>query len=64
MPEGAGLLLEQTYRMQPGLCRYTSGVFYDTKPYGVNGRGRQEICARYRSPGRACEYWKCRARAT
>ena len=40
MPEGAGLLLEQTYRMQPGLCRYTSGVFYDTKLYGVNGRGR------------------------
>ena len=31
MPEGAGLLLDQTYRMHPDLCRYTSEVFYDGK---------------------------------
>ena len=43
MPEGAGLLLNQTYRMHPDLCRYTSEVFYDEKLYGVDGLGRQEI---------------------
>jgi uncharacterized protein len=43
MPEGAGLLLDQTYRMHPDLCRYTSEVFYDGKLRGVEGLGRQEI---------------------
>ena len=43
MPEGAGLLLDQTYRMHPDLCRYTSEVFYDGKLHGVEGLGRQEI---------------------
>jgi predicted RecB family nuclease len=43
MPEGAGLLLNQTYRMHPDLCRYTSEVFYDGKLRGVEGLGRQEI---------------------
>ena len=43
MPEGAGLLLDQTYRMHPDLCRYTSEVFYDGKLHGVGGLGRQEI---------------------
>jgi len=43
MPEGAGLLLDQTYRMHPDLCRYTSEVFYDGKLYGGDGLGRQEI---------------------
>jgi len=43
MPEGAGLLLNQTYRMHPDLCRYTSEVFYDGKLHGVDGLGRQEI---------------------
>ena len=43
MPEGAGLLLDQTYRMHPDLCRYTSEVFYDGKLSGVEGLGRQEI---------------------
>ena len=43
MPEGAGLLLDQTYRMHPDLCRYTSEVFYDGKLHGVDGLGRQEI---------------------
>jgi uncharacterized protein len=43
MPEGAGLLLDQTYRMHPGLCRYTSEVFYDGKLHGADNLGRQEI---------------------
>ena len=43
MPEGAGLLLDQTYRMHPDLCRYTSAVFYDEKLRGVAGLDRQEI---------------------
>ena len=43
MPEGAGLLLDQTWRMHPDLCRYTSGTFYDEKLHGVEGLGRQEI---------------------
>jgi len=45
MPEGAGLLLDETYRMHPDLCRYTSEVFYDGKLRGVEGLGRQEILA-------------------
>ncbi len=43
MPEGAGLLLDLTYRMHPDLCRYTSEVFYDGKLHGVEGLDRQEI---------------------
>jgi len=43
MPEGAGLLLDRTYRMHPDLCRYTSEVFYDGKLHGADGLGRQEI---------------------
>jgi superfamily I DNA and/or RNA helicase len=43
MPESAGLLLDQTYRMHPDLCRYTSEVFYDGKLHGAGGLGRQEI---------------------
>ena len=43
MPEGAGLPLDQTYRMHPDLCRYTSETFYDGKgrarPPGDPGRG-------------------------
>ena len=51
MPEGAGLLLDQTYRMHPDLCRYTSEVFYDGKLHGVEGLGRQEILGGEPSPG-------------
>jgi uncharacterized protein len=43
MPEGAGLMLDQTYRMHPDLCRYTSEVFYDGKLQGADELGRQEI---------------------
>jgi predicted RecB family nuclease len=51
MPEGAGLLLNQTYRMHPDLCRYTSEVFYDGKLRGVEGLGRQEILGGEPWPG-------------
>jgi predicted RecB family nuclease len=43
MPAAAGLLLDQTYRMHPELCRFTSEVFYDGKLHGVAGLDRQEI---------------------
>ena len=43
MPEDAGLLLDQTYRMHPDLCRFTSDAFYDGKLHGVDGLGRQQI---------------------
>ena len=43
MPEGAGLLLDQTWRMHPDLCRFTSEAFYDGKLHGVDGLDRQSI---------------------
>jgi predicted RecB family nuclease len=43
MPPDAGLLIEQTWRMHPELCRYTSAVFYDGKLTWVDGLERQEI---------------------
>ena len=43
MPAAAGLLLDQTWRMHPDLCRYTSAAFYEGKLHGVDGLGRQEI---------------------
>jgi uncharacterized protein len=43
IPDVGGLLLDQTWRMHPDLCRYTSAAFYDGKLDGVDGLGRQEI---------------------
>lgn len=43
MPPEAGLLIDQTWRMHPRLCRYTSEVFYDGKLTCVPGLERQEI---------------------
>ena len=43
MPADAGLLLDQTYRMHPDLCQYTSEAFYDGKLHGVPGLGNQMI---------------------
>ena len=43
MPAAAGLLLDQTWRMHPDLCRYASAAFYDGKLHGVDGLDRQEI---------------------
>ncbi len=39
----AGLLLDQTWRMHPRLCRYTSRTFYDGKLTYADGLERQEI---------------------
>ena len=39
----AGLLLDQTWRMHPRLCQYTSETFYDGKLTWVDGLERQEI---------------------
>jgi uncharacterized protein len=39
----AGLLLDQTWRMHPSLCRYTSATFYDGKLTWANGLELQEI---------------------
>ena len=41
----AGLLLDQTWRMHPRLCRYTSETFYDGKLTWADGLERQEILA-------------------
>ena len=58
MPEGAGLLLDQTYRMHPDLCRYTSEVFYDGKLHGVAGLGRQEILGGEPLSGSGLRVWR------
>jgi uncharacterized protein len=39
----AGLLLDQTWRMHPSLCRYTSATFYDGKLTWAEGLELQEI---------------------
>lgn len=39
----AGLLLDQTWRMHPSLCRYTSATFYDGKLTWADGLELQEI---------------------
>jgi uncharacterized protein len=43
MPAGAGLLLEQTWRMHPRLCRYTSETFYDDRLTGIDRLKNQAI---------------------
>ena len=43
VPPDAGLLLDQTWRMHPRLCRYTSETFYDGKLTYADGLERQEI---------------------
>ena len=69
MPEDAGLLLDQTWRMHPDLCRFTSDAFYDGKLHGVGGLANQQILgeaplAGSGSPARACASSRCRTRAT
>ncbi len=53
----AGLLLDQTWRMHPNLCRYTSATFYDGKLTWTDGLELQEILGsgswRSGSPGGA-----------
>ncbi len=43
MPPGAGLLLDQTWRMHPRLCQFTSDTFYDGRLTADPGLERQEI---------------------
>ena len=43
VPPDAGLFLDQTWRMHPRLCRFTSETFYDGKLTYADGLGRQEI---------------------
>ena len=43
VPPDAGLLLDQTRRMHPRLCRFTSETFYDGKLTYADGLERQEI---------------------
>jgi uncharacterized protein len=43
MPNGAGLLLDQTYRMHPRLCSYTSELFYEGRLGGVEGLENQAL---------------------
>ena len=43
MPDTAGIFLDQTYRLHPDLCRYTSEVFYDNRLEGVEGLVNQRI---------------------
>jgi predicted RecB family nuclease len=43
MPGDAGLLIDQTWRMHPQLCRYTSEAFYDGKLTCVDGLEHQQI---------------------
>jgi uncharacterized protein len=51
MPPDAGLLLDQTWRMHPRLCRFTSTTFYDGKLGYVDGLERQEIVGRVQLGG-------------
>jgi uncharacterized protein len=53
VPPDAGLLLDQTWRMHPRLCRFTSETFYDGKLSYADGLERQEILgdARIRGSG-------------
>jgi uncharacterized protein len=41
MLAGAGLLVDQTWRMHPDLWRFTSEACYDGKLHGIDGLGRQ-----------------------
>ena len=43
MPDDTGLFLDQTYRMHPTLCNYTSEVFYDGRLRGVEGLENQAL---------------------
>jgi hypothetical protein len=43
MPVDAGLLLDQTWRMHPELCRYTSDAFYDGRLTARPGLEHQQI---------------------
>jgi predicted RecB family nuclease len=43
MPDDAGLFLDETYRMHPTLCEYSSEVFYDGRLHGIAGLEYQAV---------------------
>jgi uncharacterized protein len=43
MPDDAGLFLDETYRMHPTLCEYSSEVFYDSRLRGIAGLEHQAV---------------------
>jgi predicted RecB family nuclease len=43
MPDDAGLFLDETYRMHPTLCEYSSEVFYDSRLHGIAGLEHQAV---------------------
>ncbi len=43
MPPELGLFLERTWRLHPGICRFTSRVFYDGRLTAEAGRDRQRV---------------------
>ncbi|HEY8536297.1 MAG TPA: TM0106 family RecB-like putative nuclease, partial [Vicinamibacterales bacterium] len=43
MPEGMGIFLEETRRLHPAICRYTSELFYEGKLRSHAGLERQAI---------------------
>jgi hypothetical protein len=51
MPVDAGLLLDETWRMHPQLCQFTSEVFYDGKLASAAGLENQEILGDLRPSG-------------
>jgi uncharacterized protein len=51
MPDDAGLLLDETWRMHPQLCQFTSEVFYEGKLASAAGLENQEILGDLPSSG-------------
>ena len=43
MPEGAGLFLQETWRLHPAVCAFTSEIFYEGKLRSHGGCARQEV---------------------
>jgi len=43
--EGQGLFLNQTWRLHPAICRFTSELFYEGRLMSINGLERQSIQA-------------------
>jgi predicted RecB family nuclease len=43
MPDDAGLFLDETHRMHPTLCRYSSEVFYDSRLRGIASLQHQAL---------------------
>ena len=46
MPPERGLFIEQTWRLHPAICAYTSELFYASQLYPIEGLERQAIARR------------------